>query len=176
MPNFFTRVKKIEIFKFPCAHLFYWMKQLRHDDSGLPDMLRKWVEPEKNKSNKSCMRHSSCCSTVVWIRYNVSFGLCCFGICTCSVKVNASGSPMCSGSAHCTWAVLHPTHWPASVFHCAVRMQLICSALKCGAETLMSLLRLPVVVLRLSVSELGEQHCPLWAAAFAAPWFPRTRV
>lgn len=149
------------------------MKQLRQRTWWL---WPAWHELNLKKPKGTKFVWDVLAAVLVWIRYNVSFGLCCFGICTCSVKVNTSGSPMCSGSARHTWAALHPTHWPASVFHCAVRMQLICSALKCGAETLMSLLRLPVVVLRLSVSELGEQHCPLWAAAFAAPWFPRTRV
>lgn len=40
----------------------------------------------------------------------------------------------------------------------------------------MSLLRLPIVVLSLNVSELGEQRCPLWASAVTAPQFPRTLV
>lgn len=44
-----------------------------------------------------------------------------------------------------------------------------------SSETLMSWLLLPAAVLRLSVSELAEHCCPLWAVAVEAPEFPKTR-
>lgn len=82
--------------------------------------------------------------------------------------------PKCSVRSSRSTYFQRPSAAATSVFHCAVHMQLICRAVKRGSETLMSWLLLPAVVLRLSVSELAEQRCPLWAVAFEAPEFPKT--
>ncbi len=116
------------------------------------EKLRKVREPDKNN-----MRNCNCCVAVVWCRHILSFD-------QPSLKVNTSAAP-CVHRVHAACAAL--SNLAMSVFNHAVHMQLICNAVKCGEEMLMSLLRLPVVVLGLSVCEFGEKRCAVWAAAVA---------